>query len=92
MKQDINKLIRLTDEQGKIIDNMWKLYVEAQQAGIAFAINDNSNLVAYNALEVADCDSDNLYRGSDYELADYDAMREVFPVWDYDSLYLLRKN
>lgn len=90
----IDELIELDDDQNDIIDKMYQLYVKAQLAGICFAVNDNANLVAYNGLGVDDCDSDPFNdeeRNVDYECADMGRMREVFPVWNNESLYLRRK-
>ena len=87
---DINELVKLTDAQKSIVSELWDVYVKAQRNGIAFAINENSNLVAYNSLNIADYDSDRLF-SKNYEEVDLEQMHEVFPVWDYDTLCLLRK-
>lgn len=90
--EKIDEVVRLTEGQEAIIGRMWQIYVEAQGAGIAFAVNENSNLVAYNALDIADCSSDNMFKDNgDFECADLEGMREVFPVWDCGELWLRRK-
>ena len=88
MKKNLQKVIALTEEQAAIIEKMERIYVEAQLHGICFAVNENSNLVAYNGLDIEDCDSGD---EMGYEYADMDHMREVFPVWDCEELYLKRR-
>lgn len=86
----INELIKLTDIQESLVNEMYQLYCKAQSMSICFAINDNSNLVAYNGLDIADCDTER-FNEEDYEAVDLEQMREIFPVWDYDTLCLLRE-
>lgn len=89
----MKELIALTEAQSVVIKKMYELYVKAQDMGICFAVNENSNLVAYNGLEIEDCaDRPPLSSPPEgYEYADMEQMREVFPVWDCYELYLKRK-
>lgn len=72
---------------------MKALYYDAQRMDIAFAIDDNSNLVAYNSWGIEDCDTGHIFgqNKDGYECTDMNVMEPLFPVWDYDTLYLLRK-
>lgn len=90
----LESLIALTDYQQAIVKQMWDIYVKAQDAGICFAVNENSNLVAYNGLEIADCDGGGIFPNETpegFENADLEKMKEIFPVWNCDELYLKRK-
>jgi hypothetical protein len=94
MKKSMKELIALTEAQSVVIKKMYELYVKAQDMGICFAVNENSNLVAYNGLEIEDCDGGGIFPNETpegFEYADMEQMREVFPVWDCDELYLKRK-
>ena len=71
---------------------METLYLEMQKAGIAFAMNKKGYLVAYNALEIEDCEL--CMFGSDckdYEEVDTNTLHDLFPFWDHCEMYLIRK-
>ena len=90
----LEDIIALTDYQQAIVKQMWEIYVKAQDAGICFAVNENANLVAYNGHEIADCDGGGIFPDETpegFENADLEKMKEIFPVWNCDELYLKRK-
>ena len=67
---------------------MSEVYHEAQRAGIAFALNEDGFVVAYNSREVEDCE---LYEKNGFEYAETNTMTELFPIWDHTEVYLKRK-
>jgi hypothetical protein len=87
----IDKLIKLTDEQESLCKEMEAMYVRMEKAGIAFTQNENGFLVAYNAKEIADCECSLFGVDADFEPADQNDMRQLFPFWDHDELYLKTK-
>lgn len=91
-RKTIDQLINLTNEQVELCSKMETLYLEMQKAGIAFAMNKKGYLVAYNALEIEDCEL--CMFGSDckdYEEVDTNTLHDLFPFWDHCEMYLIRK-
>lgn len=89
----IEELINLTPEQEQLCKEMESLYERMQQAGIAFAVNENGQVVVYNATEIADCTDRPLLSSAPegYEEVYVEDMRELFPLWVCDTLCLKRK-
>lgn len=89
----IEGLIRLTTEQEQLCKEMEALYQKMEAAGIAFGLNDDAEVVVYNATEIEDCESADVWGdGPDgYEYAEQNDMRRLFPVWGCDALYVKRK-
>ena len=89
----IAELIRLTPEQEQLCKEMEALYQKMEAAGIAFAQNEDAEVVVYNATEIEDCESAGVWGdGPDgYEYAEQNDMRRLFPVWGCETLYVKRK-
>lgn len=91
-KKSIDKLVQLTPGQKKLCKRMEELYIEMQQADIAFACNDNGYVVAYNTEDIEDCEGHFFGKVPDgFEELDQNDMRMLFPVWLNDSLCVKRK-
>ena len=88
--KSIEELIRLTPEQELLCREMEALYQKMEAAGIAFAENEDAEVVAYNATEIEDCETTDVW-GMGYEYAEQNDMRRLFPVWGCDVLYVKRK-
>jgi len=88
--KNLRDLIKLNDEQKEILNRMSEVYHEAQRAGIAFALNEDAFIVAFNSREIEDCDQGQ-EENDEYEFADANEMKELFPVLGYSELYLKRK-
>lgn len=90
---DIKQIIRLTPEQEQLCKEMEALYQKMQAAGIAFAKSENGDVVAYNATEIEDCESADVWGdGPDgYAYAEQNDMRKLFPIWGCETLYVKRK-
>lgn len=90
---DIKQIIRLTPEQEQLCKEMEALYQKMQAAGIAFAKSENGDVVAYNATEIEDCESADVWGdGPDgYAYAEQNDMRKLFPIWGCDTLYVKRR-
>lgn len=89
----IEELIRLTPEQEQLCKEMEALYQKMEAAGIAFAQNEDAEVVAYNATEIEDCESAGIFGEypEGYEYAEQNDMRRLFPVWGCETLYVKRK-
>ena len=90
--EKIENLIARTPEQEVLCKEMESVYEKMQGAGIAFAINENGSVVAYNASEIEDC-ADVLMccRCPDgYEEVCMEDMRALFQVWVSDTLCVKR--
>lgn len=87
----IDDLIRLTPEQESLVKEMEELYLRMENARIAFAMNEDGYLVAYNSKEIEDCEFGLFGCPDGFECADQNEMREIFPFWDHDEIYLRRK-
>lgn len=90
----INELIKLTPEQEQLCQEMDALYQRMQKAGIAFAQSEDGYVTAYNALDIEDCDIGDVFGHAPegYEYADQNAMRNLFPVWCAEDLWVKRKD
>ena len=90
---DIKQIIRLTPEQEQLCKEMEALYQKMQSAGIAFAKSENGDVVAYNATEIEDCESADVWGdGPDgYAYAEQNDMRKLFPIWGCETLYVKRR-
>ena len=78
----IARLVSLTDDQLSVIKQMEELYAKAQNIGIAFAINESANLVAYNCRRIEDCTGcDGEYEQSGFEYVEAENLYSMFPVW-----------
>ena len=87
----IDTIVELTDEQMELVGQMQELYLRMQEAHIAFAMNDDGEVVAYNAEHIKDCESCGLYDvPGGYEVADIEIMEPLFPVWTGERLCLQR--
>ena len=93
MEENIKSIIALDSGQKRLVEQLERLYLRMQKAGIAFAVNDDSEVVVYNAKRVKDCansgplrpcDTDN----PDWHFADTGDMHAVFPVFDHEELYI----
>lgn len=85
----MNEKLKLNAQQQEIIKEMQAVYVKAQAAGIAFAMDDNANVVAYNAEDVEDCEPCTPPFGdvpNGFEYVDVNEMQDVFSVWGTDDL------
>lgn len=93
MAKTIEQLITLNPEQEQLCKEMENLYVRMEQAGIAFAQNEDGHVVAYNALGIGDCESANVWgeEPEGYEFAEQNNMRRLFPIWCCETLYVKRK-
>ena len=93
MAKTIESLITLTPEQEQLCKEMESLYEKMQEAGIAFAFNEDGSVVAYNAQDISDCCCENICgKGSEgYEYIEQNDMRQLFPIWCCDTLYVERK-
>ena len=91
--EPIEKLLELTPEQEQLCKDMESLYAKMQQAGIAFAQDDDGYVVACNAMGISDSESANVWGEgpAGYEYADQNDMRRLFPIWCCDTLYVKRK-
>ena len=87
----IDELIKLTDEQKALCEEMEALYLRMEEAGIAFTQNEDGYIVAYNAKEIDDCECSLFSCPSGFEEADQNEMYAIFPFWDHNELYLKRK-
>jgi hypothetical protein len=89
----IEELIRLTPEQEQLCKEMEALYQKMEAAGIAFAQNEDAEVVVYNATEIEDCESFGVWGdGPDgYEYAEQNDMRRLFPIWCAEDLWVKRK-
>lgn len=93
-QKTIDELIALTDKQMRLVESMRKLYEEMQKEGIALALNDNEEIVAYNATHIADCQTGGVIFQNEpdgFEYADTGLLQPIFPVWGYENLLLQRK-
>ena len=90
----IEELIALTPEQEQLCKEMDALYQRMQEAGIAFAQSENGYVVAYNAQGIEDCEYSDVYgKGPEgYDYADQNSMRNLFPLWCAEDLWVKRKN
>lgn len=90
---DIDELIKLTPEQEQLCKEMESLYERMQEAGIAFAQNENGYVVVYNAQDIEDCEGSDVFAGDHpgFEYADQNSMRELFPLWCAEDLWVKRK-
>lgn len=78
----IAKLVELNDDQLFVVKQMEELYAKAQSIGIAFAINESANLVAYNCKRIEDCTGcDVEYEQSGFEYVETENLYSLFPVW-----------
>ena len=66
---------------------------QMEAAGIAFAQSEDAEVVVYNATEIEDCETTDVWGdGPDgYEYAEQNDMRRLFPVWGCETLYVKRK-
>ena len=88
----MDEKLKLNAQQQEIIKEMQAVYEKAQAAGIAFALDDNANVVAYNAKDVEDCEPSLFGNVPDgFEYADVNEMQDVFPVWGTDDLCVKMK-
>lgn len=87
----IEEIIKLTPWQEELCKMFETLYKKMEEAGIALAVNDDGYVVAYNSKEVEDCVCTFDPFEKEYELADINNMRALFPVWGCDILGLKRK-
>ena len=61
---------------------MEELYAKAQNIGIAFAVNESADLVAYNCNEIEDCTGFEENSGqSGFEYVETKDLYSIFPVW-----------
>ena len=90
---DIDELIKLTPKQEQLCKEMESLYERMQEAGIAFAQNENGYVVVYNAQDVEDCKDSGVFATDhpEFEYADQNGMRELFPLWCAEGLWVKRK-
>lgn len=88
---EADKLAILSHSQRNIVELMQSLHTIAQEAGIAFAVDDDGNLVAYNASEVEDCFGEEACNEEDFIELNVNYMRRVFPVWNDSALYVKLK-
>lgn len=93
MIMKIDRLIRLTGEQQELADQMRALYLKMQQANMAFALNDNGDVVAYNSEHLDDCEMPDIFgKAPDgYEEVEINDLPPLFPVWVADGLCVRRK-
>jgi len=89
--KEIDDLIRLTPEQESLVKEMEKLYLRMENADIAFTMNEDGYLVAYNSKEIEDCELGIFGCPEGFECADQNEMRAIFPLWDHSDIYLKRK-
>lgn len=89
----IDELIKLTDDQQALAKEMQALYLRMQEANMAFAVNDNGEVVVYNSEHIDDCEMPNVFGEvpKGYEPVDIDAMESLFPVWVAEDLCVRRK-
>ena len=89
----IEELIRLTPEQEQLCREMEALYQKMEAAGIAFAQNEDAEVVAYNATEIEDCETTDVWDHGPggYEYVEQNDMRRLFPVWGCETLFVKRK-
>lgn len=89
----IDELIKLTDDQQALAEEMQALYLRMQEASLAFAVNDNGEVVVYNSEHIDDCEMPNVFGEvpEGYESVDTDAMESLFPVWVAEDLCVRRK-
>ena len=89
MKRDLT--FGLTTKQRSIVAAMQQLHTIAQEAGIAFALDDDARVVAYNASDITDCFGAEVAGDEDYLELNVNDMHPVFPVWDDSALYVKLK-
>ena len=94
MAKTIEELITLTPEQEQLCKEMEACYLKMQEAGIAFAQNEDGYVVAYNAQGIEDCVDSGLWADEHegYDYADQNDMWELFPVWCAEGLWVKRKD
>ena len=87
----IARHVDLTDDQLSVVKQMEELYAKAQSIGVAFAVNESADLVAYNCNEIVDCTGfEEDYVQSGFEYLETDDLYSIFPVWQGD-LYVKQK-
>lgn len=93
MNINIDELVKLTDEQKALAKQMEDLYKKMQEANMAFALNENGEVVVYNSEQIADCTDPELCGSAPegFEYADVNSMYSLFPVWTAEDLCLQRK-
>jgi hypothetical protein len=93
MKTNIDDLVKLTSEQEALAKQMKELYGKMLDADMAFALNENSEVVVYNSKHIAGCEFPPIgcQVPDGFEEADMDAMNYLFPIWTAEKLYLSRK-
>ena len=90
---NIDKLIKLNDGQQALAKEMQALYLRMQEAKMAFALNDNGDVVVYSAEHLDDCETADAFGKvpEGYEAVDINEMEALFPVWVSDDLCVRRK-
>lgn len=93
MAKTIEQLTALTAKQERLCREMEALYDRMEQAGIAFAQNEDGHVVVYNASGIDDCETCDVWGNAPegYEYLEQNDMRRLFPVWCCDTLYVSRK-
>lgn len=93
LNASIDELVKLTSGQLIMVKQMEKLYHKMQMAGIAFALNENAEVVVYNCKDINDCTRGDWGKGcpDGYEYADMNKMYSLFQVWADENLYVSRK-
>jgi len=89
----IDELIKLTDGQQALAKEMQALYLRMQEASLAFAVNDNGEVVVYNSEHLDDCEMPDIFgKAPDgYEEVEINDLPPLFPVWVADGLCVRRK-